>query len=338
MHSIKIYKTFKILILLLLLMFIFSNQNHVKASLNSSDFNHWLISFKKTAIKKGISKKTVDAALQHVKFLENVIKYDRKQPEFFEDTLTYISKRATVKRVNTAKKKLKKNKLLLNEIEDSFNVEKEILLALWAIETNFGRHVGKMDIISSLATLSFDKRRSKFFTQQLLTLLELIDNGTVDLNSLYGSWAGAYGNFQFMPTTISSYAIDYDKDNKIDLKNSLHDSFASAANYINKIGWKNSQPCFIQVKLNKKIKDKYLNKSARKIKNKLRISVWTKMGIVNLDGSEIKSSYKSALIIPDGDQQGPAYLVFHNFEKILKWNRSLRFGITVCTLSKKIKA
>ena len=338
MQSIKIYKPFKILILLSLIILIFSYQNHLKASLNSSDFSQWLTSFKKTAIEKGISKKTVDAALQHVKFLENVIKYDRKQPEFFEDTLTYISKRATAKRVNTAKKKLKKNKLLLNEIEDIFNVEKEILLSLWAIETNFGRHVGKMDIISSLATLSFDKRRSKFFTHQLLTLLELIDNGTVDLNSLYGSWAGAYGNFQFMPSTISSYAIDYDKDNKIDLKNSLHDSFASAANYINKIGWKNSQPCFIQVKLNKKIKDKYLNKSARKIKNKLRISVWTKMGIVNLDGSEIKSSYKSALIIPDGDQQGPAYLVFDNFEKILKWNRSLRFGITVCTLSKKIKA
>ena len=334
MQSIKINKMFKILILSSLL--IFSNQNLLIASSNPSDFNQWLISFKNTAIKKGISKKTVDASLKNVRFLENVIKYDRKQPEFFEDTLTYISKRATTKRVNYAKKILSKNKLLLNEIEYNFNVEKEILLSLWAIETNFGRHVGKMDIISSLATLSFDKRRSKFFTHQLLTLLELIDNKIVDPDSLYGSWAGAYGNFQFMPTTISNYAIDYDKDDKIDLKNSLHDSLASAANYINKIGWKNSQPCFIQVKLTKKIKDKYLNKSARSIKNKLKISYWKKMGIVNLDGSEIKSNYKSALIIPDGNQQGPTYLVFDNYEKILKWNRSLRFGITVCTLSNKI--
>ena len=331
----KINNFFSILVLFFFLIVIY--QNYVMADINQADFDKWLINFKKTAIKKGISQETVTLTLENVKYLKNVIKYDRKQPEFFEDTITYINKRASQKRIRSAKKLLKKNSALLNEIESNFGVEKEILLSLWGIETNFGRHVGKMDIISSLATLSFDKRRSKFFTYQLITLLKLIDKKIVDPKKLYGSWAGAYGNFQFMPTTINKYAIDYDEDNKIELKDSLHDSFASAANYINKIGWKKGEPCFVQVKLTKKIKSKYLNKSARSIKNKLNISSWKKMGIVNLDGSEIKNNYKSALIIPDGNEKSPTYLVFDNYEKILKWNRSLRFGITVCTLSKKIK-
>ena len=170
-------------------------------------------------------------------------------------------------------------------------VEKEILLALWGIETNFGKHVGKMDIISSLATLSYDKRRRHFFSSQLLALLKLIDKKLVDPNKLYGSWAGAYGNFQFMPLTIKKYAIDYDNNNKIELKSSLEDSLASAANYINKIGWKKGQPCFYRVKLTRKIKKKYVNSSARKITNKLKISKWKQIGVVNLNGSELQTDY-----------------------------------------------
>ena len=184
--------------------------------------------------------------------MEKVIIYDRKQPEFYEDTITYVSKRATENRATMASKLLKKNRNLFDEVEDKFQVEKEILLALWGIETNFGKHVGKMDIISSLATLSYDKRRRKFFSSQLFTLLKLIDKKLIDPEKLYGSWAGAYGNFQFMPTTISRYAIDYDRNNKIELKKSLKDSVASAANYINKIGWKRGQPCFYRVKINQK--------------------------------------------------------------------------------------
>ena len=313
------------------------NHNYVVADTNQVDFNKWLINFKSTALKKGISQETITLTLENVKYLKNVIKYDRKQPEFFEDTITYINKRASQKRIKLAKKILKKNNALLNEIENNFNVEKEILLSLWGIETNFGRHVGKMDIISSLATLSFDKRRSKFFSHQLITLLKLIDKKIVDPKKLYGSWAGAYGNFQFMPTTIYRYAIDYDEDNKIELKDSLHDSLASAANYIHKIGWKKGQPCFVRVKLTNKIKKKYINQSARTIDNRLSASKWKKKGIVKFDGTELKNNFESALILPDGKTSSPAFLVFANYEKILKWNRSLRFGISVCTLANLIK-
>tara|TARA_B100000029_G_C17599336_1_gene965257 strand:+ start:2141 stop:3136 length:996 start_codon:yes stop_codon:yes gene_type:complete len=303
----------------------------------NTSFENWLIDYKKKALKKGISEETINIAFKNVKFLEKVIKYDRKQPEFFEDTITYVSKRATSKRAKKAKNLLKQNKLLFNEVETKFNVEKEILLSLWGIETNFGKHVGKMDIISSLATLSYDKRRSKFFSSQLFILLKLIDKQLIEPDKLYGSWAGAFGNFQFMPSTIEKYAIDYDKDNKIDLKLSLEDSLASAANYINKIGWRKNEPCFYRVKLLKKIKEKYINTSARKISHEMKISKWKQIGVVSFDGTELPNNKKAALIQPDGKPDSPTYLVFENYEKVLKWNRSLRFGISVCTLAKKIK-
>ena len=193
-----------------------------------------------------------------------------------------------------------------------------------------------MDIISSLATLSYDKRRRDFFSSQLLTLLELIDNKLIDPKTLYGSWAGAYGNFQFMPSSIKNYAIDYDNNNKIELKTSLEDSLASAANYINSLGWNLNEPCFYRVKLTKKIKKKYLNSSARNISHRLKISKWKRKGVVNFDGSELLDNPKAALILPDQKTGSPAFLVFQNYERVLKWNRSLRFGISVCTLANMI--
>ena len=303
------------------------------------DFNIWLNKFKIRALKKGISEETINNSFKNAKYLKQVIKYDRYQPEFFEDTKTYINKRATRSRMLKAKALLIKNQKLFDEVEKKFNVEKELLLSLWGIETNFGKHVGKMDIISSLATLSFDKRRSEFFSKELITLLKLIDQKLVDVDTLYGSWAGAFGNFQFMPSAIENYAIDYDKNGKIELKQSLHDAAASAANYINKIGWKYKSSCFHKVELTKSISKKYINVSAKKIKNYLTIKSWKKKGIVDIQ--QINDIYKAALIIPDlavseGSMNSPAFLVFENYEKILKWNRSLRFGVTVCTLANMI--
>ncbi len=318
-------------------LFIFLSINSSLADNSDSGFKSWLSSYKNFALKSGVSQNTIDKAFMNVKFLEQVIKYDRKQPEFFEDTITYVGKRANISRTKKARKLLIKNKNLFTNIENKFSVEKEILLALWGIETNFGKHVGKMDIISSLATLSYDKRRRDFFSSQLLTLLKLIDDQLIDIETLYGSWAGAYGNFQFMPSTIKSYAIDYDGNNKIELKDSLDDALASAANYINKIGWKMGEPCFFRVKLNSEIKKKYINTSARNISHRLKISKWKQKGVTEYNGEELPSNLKAALILPDGKLDSPTFLVFENYEKILKWNRSLRFGISVCTLARMIK-
>ena len=207
------------------------------------------------------------------------------------------------------------------------------------IETNFGSYLGKMDIISSLSTLSFDKRRSEFFTNELLTILKLIDNEIVDPNILYGSWAGAFGNFQFMPSTIEKYAIDYNNNNLIELKNNS-DSFASAANYLNKMGWKRDAPCFKKVSLKSNVPKKILNTSARKINNKKKLKYYKKY--IN-DTLNFDDDLKIAIITPDVDivdnakNNDPAYIVFDNYELILKWNRSLRFGLAVCTLKDKFK-
>ena len=272
-------------------------------------------------------------------FLPKVIEYDRYQPEFYEDTFTYIKKRSSKNKVKEGLKVYKKDKKIIDTVENEFQVEKELLLALMGIETNFGKYLGKMDIVSSLATLSFDKRRSEFFSKELLILLKLVDNNIIDKKILYGSWAGAFGNFQFMPRTIRNYAIDYNKNKIIELKN-IEDSFASAANYLNTIGWKKNEPCFLKINLKDNIPKKYLNSSARNIKNKRKISFLKKF-ISNFDNLNINESLTAAIIIPDKDiipgaeTLSPAYIIFENYEKILNWNRSLRFALAVCTLKDK---
>ena len=232
----------------------------------NNDFALWKNSFKKRAIQSGVSKEIVEEIMSEAKFLSKVIEYDRFQPEFYEDTFTYINKRSS-KKISSGLKIYKKEKNTIDKVEKEFGIEKELLLALMGIETNFGKYLGKMDIVSSLATLSFDKRRSEFFSKELLILLKLVDKKIIDKKILYGSWAGAFGNFQFMPRTIKDYAIDYNENKVIELKKT-EDSFASAANYLSKIGWKKNQPCFFKIELKKNTPLKYLNSSARNIKNK----------------------------------------------------------------------
>ena len=235
----------------------------------------------------------------------------------------------------------KKEKKLIDKVEEDFQVEKELLLALMGIETNFGKYLGKMDIVSSLATLSFDKRRSEFFTEELLILLKLVDKKIIKKETLFGSWAGAFGNFQFMPRTIRNYAVDYNKNKTIELKKT-EDSFASAANYLNQIGWKKNQPCFFQIDIKNNIPKKYLDSSARKINNKRKIKFFKKY-ILNFDSLKIQNDFTVGIIIPDKDiipnseTFSPAYIIFDNYEKILNWNRSLRFALAVCKLKDDFK-
>jgi len=312
-------------------------------ALSSSDysFNEWLKNFKIRALENNISELTFDTVMADVIFLPKVIKYDRFQPEFYEDTKTYISKRSSNQKVKQGKKLYQLNKKFINLIDKKFSVEKSLLLALMGIETNFGTYVGKMDILSSLATLSFDKRRSEFFTKELITILQLVEVKKIDPNILYGSWAGAFGNFQFMPSTIERYAIDYDQNNVIELK-STKDSFASAANYINKIGWNKNQPCFIRINLTENVPKKLLNTSAKKLHNKKKFKHFKKY----IKGNEtqlIDDNLIASIITPDKDiipnseNLEPAYIVFENYEKILQWNRSLRFALAVCTLKDKFE-
>ena len=324
---------------LLIILYFFTFFSIVNAT--DQNFDEWLVTFKIKAKNQGISEKTINTVMNKVKFIPKVIEYDRHQPEFYEDTITYINKRVTKSKVQNGISLYKKKIKIINKIEKEFSVEKELLLALMGIETNFGQYLGKMDIVSSLATLSYDKRRSDFFTKELLALLDLIDRNKIDQNILYGSWAGAFGNFQFMPTTINNYAIDFNSNSIIELKE-IEDSFASAANYLNKIGWKIGQPCFYKVNLKKDIPKKYLNTSAKKINNKKKIKYFKKY-IIDFKKISANNNEISAIITPDKDivadtdDLSPAYLIFENYELILKWNRSLRFALAVCNLKNKFK-
>ena len=327
----KIIKFFLLIYILFIQSAVFADNN----------FNEWILDFKKKALNEGVSSKTVNNIMDKAVFLPKVIQYDRYQPEFYEDTKTYISKRVNKMKINKALSLYQEKNLIIKDVENKFLVEKELLLALMGIETNFGKYLGKMDIVSSLATLSFDKRRSEFFTKELLILLKLIDNGIIDPTILYGSWAGAFGNFQFMPRTIKNYAIDYNGNSIIELKD-IDDSFASAANYLNKIGWKTSQPCFYKVELKESVPKEYLNTSAKKIHNKKKLFYFEKY-IQNYNEINLNKNILAAIvtpdkdIIPDAENLSPAYLIFSNYELLLKWNRSLRFALAVCTLKNEIK-
>ena len=321
----------KIKLLIISIFIIFSS-----STLIADDFNDWKIKFKKRAINEGISKSTVNNLIDKSKFLPDVIKYDRYQPEFYEDTKTYISKRTSSKKVKLGKIILNKENNIINKVSSEYKVDKNLLLALMGIETNFGNYLGKMDIVSSLATLSYDQRRSEFFTKELITLLKLVDAKIIDPSTLFGSWAGAFGNFQFMPSTIKNHAIDYNKDGSIDLKN-IEDSFASAANYLSNLGWNDNTPCFYRINLNENIPDKYLNTSAKKIKHERKVK-YLKNYIKNSSFLDKYDNLIAAIVTPDAEivenanKLKPAYIIFNNYKLILKWNRSLRFSLAVCTL------
>ena len=328
--------------ILIKLIFIYLISTSYNSAFSSSDsFDVWLKQFKLDALANGISQSTIDDTLSDVRFLPKVIEYDRYQPEFYEDTFTYISKRTSNKKVKKGIELYKKEKKLINQIENKFLIEKELLLALMGIETNFGKYLGKMDILSSLATLSFDKRRSAFFSSELIILLKLIDKKIISKDILFGSWAGAFGNFQFMPSTIKNYAIDYNNNSDIELKK-IEDSFASAANYLKMMGWKSNKPCFFKIELTDTVPKSILNSSAKKIKYKKKLKKLKKYfkepeKYALFDNEQVAIIIPDKDIIPGAENLKPAYIVFNNYELILKWNRSLRFALAVCTLKDKIK-
>ena len=329
----NIYLKFKIFLIIYL--FVIFNPN---ISLANEKFTEWLVGFKGRAIAQGVSQETVDTALKNAKFLERIVALDRKQPEFFEKTYEYLEKRVDEKRIQAARNLLKENSPLLEKVSTKFKVDKEILVALWGIETNFGVNKGKVDIISALSTLSFDNRRSEYFEKELIILLKLIDNKTLKYDSLYGSWAGAIGNFQFMPSTIQKHGINFDEVPDIDLINSFQDSLASAANYLKTIGWIEKDKWGFEVRIDKNFDSSLINSDSRNLKNKISIVQLKLLGFKNRNGSEIAYEDKKEgwLIRPDGED-GPIYIVFDNYLRLLEWNRSLRFAITVGTLSDKIK-
>lgn len=244
------------------------------ASAAEDDFSLWLENLRVEAMVSGISDDTVNNAVNRIEFLPDVIAMDRSQPEFISPFLEYYQKRVDAAKVQKGRQMLAEHETVFNRIETQYGVPKYTLAAFWGMETQYGRNQGKLDVLSSLATLAYDGRRQEFFRGQLLDALRIIDIGHVEAGSLTGSWAGAFGNMQFMPTTFMLYAVDGDGDNLVDVVDSVPDAIASAANYLSKVGWHADEPAMLEVQLPEGFDWNSAQLSVRK-----SVDEWSRLGV-----------------------------------------------------------
>ncbi|MFC1747437.1 lytic transglycosylase domain-containing protein [Pseudomonadota bacterium] len=298
----------------------------------SDDFEQWRQAFREEALEKGISAAIFDEAFKGVKPIPKVVKLDRKQPEFTQTLDQYLTARISKDRVKRGKKKFAENKALLTKVANEFGVQPRFLVSFWGMETNYGRFTGGYSVIAAITTLAFDGRRSQFFRNQLLDALHILEEGHITPSQMKGSWAGAMGQAQFMPSTFRAYAVDGDGDGKIDIWNSKADVFSSAANYLSKVGWTDDLTWGREVEIPKTIDIAEAN-----LKIKKPLSEWQAMGIRRLEGRDLpERDVTASLVLPDGNVDGRAYLVYENYHAILDWNRSHKFAVAVGTLADRI--
>jgi membrane-bound lytic murein transglycosylase B len=296
-----------------------------------SDFDSWLAAFRQDAAAQGISAATLDAALTGIKPVERVVALDRRQPEFVQTFSDYLGQRVTANRVERGRALLQTHAALLDAAEIKHGVPKSVLVAFWGLETNYGGTLGNHNIPVSLATLAYDGRRSAFFRSQLLDALRIIDAGHVSAANMKGSWAGAMGHMQFMPSTFRAYAVDGDGDARIDLWQSLPDAMHSAANYLQRAGWRAGEPAAIEVRA-----PKDFDWGRASIARRVPVAEWTALGVRAADGSPLPAVAGGAgVVLPQG-WQGPAFMVFDNFDVVMRWNRSVNYALAVAQLAHQL--
>ena len=294
-------------------------------------FRAWLSVLRKQALDRGITQGTLDCALQDLKPVSRVIELDRNQPETKLTFDQYLSRILSEERIAKGRRKLTDSRRLLAKIAKAYGVQPRFLVALWGIETDFGRVTGSFPVIDSLVSLGYDGRRGSFFRRELLHALRILDEGHISLARMKGSWAGAMGQLQFMPSTFRNFAVDFDGDGRIDIWESQEDVFASAANYLSQSGWRRGQTWGQEVLLPEGA-DLALTKS----KQPKSPSDWWSLGVSTLAGSDfISPSSLSYLVQPEGFKDR-AFLVYNNYHVIQKWNRSDNFALSVGILSDRI--
>lgn len=289
-------------------------------------FPEWLSELKSEATAQGISPQVLAEAFADVELLPRVIELDRRQPELTQTLTQYLHARVTPKRIENGQKMLRRYPTWLGRIERQYQIPRQYIVALWGIETNYGQYSGNFPVISSLVTLAYDGRRSAYFRQELLTVLWLLEQKKIKLDLLEGSWAGAMGQCQFMPSSFHRFAVNAD-GGYTDIWSSIPDVFASAANYLKQSGWQPDQRWGQQVSV-----PAGFNSSLAGLRQALPVSRWRELGIKPNGRSKLPEldQQASLLIDPAG---GPAYLVYDNFRVLLKWNRSTSFAIAVGTIA-----
>jgi membrane-bound lytic murein transglycosylase B len=297
----------------------------------AEDFGGWMTTLRQDAQTAGISQKTLDSALSGVQPLPRVLELDRKQPEGRISFATYLDKVVTAGRVKTARERYNQHRALLTAIGKQYGVQPRFIVALWAIETDFGRNTGGFKVVDALVTLAYDGRRSAYFRRELMAALRILDEGHTTPDRMRGSWAGAMGQCQFMPTSFLKYAQDHDGDGHRDIWDSHGDVFASAARYLSTVGWNAGQTWGREVRLPATFDPGQIGLTVRR-----PVHDWARDGVRRQDGKPLPAvSLMASLVMPDGPG-GRAFLVYDNYRTIMDWNRSTYFATAVGLLADRI--
>ncbi|WP_371185433.1 lytic transglycosylase domain-containing protein [Thalassotalea maritima] len=309
-------------------------------------FEQYVDQLKQQAIAKGFSEQLVESSFANVTYHKRAVKADRSQPEKVETLETYIPKRVSEYRVKKAKEMMKKYRKELTAVGKQYGVQPRFIVALWGLESSFGSFTGKFNVVSALATLAYDGRRETFFKNQLFDALTILEQGHISIDDMQGSWAGAMGHNQFMPSSFLAYAADGDGDGKKDIWNNTSDVFASIANYLKTVGWNDEITWARQVKLPENFdyslaipqrtggRKKWLAHWQRTEKS---LSEWQQLGVRKYNGGDLpKVDIKAAMVFPDGER-GRAYLAYDNYKVLMHWNLSYYFVTSVGHLADRIK-
>jgi membrane-bound lytic murein transglycosylase B len=302
------------------------------AAANSVDFPTWLAGLKQEARQSGIREPVLDRAFVGVQPIARIIELDRKQPEKTMTFAQYMERVVTQTRITEARRKLEENRALLEPISRHFGVQPRFIVALWGIETNFGQNTGTFPVVASLATLAYDGRRSTFFRKELINALKILDQGHIAPEAMLGSWAGAMGQSQFMPSSFLAYAYDWNGDGRRDIWGTREDVFASIANYLSKSGWKGDSGWGGEVRLPSGFDARLAGMEVRK-----PLDFWRGMGVQRPDGRGLETAAGDASVVLPGGNEGPALLVTDNYRTILKWNNSVYFASAVGYLADSLE-
>ena len=310
-----------------------------------ADFDVYVAALKKEALEKGYDEALVDQALATAKFKKKVISADKNQPEVKETLETYLPKRVPQWKIDRARKLYKENQDVLEKVAKEYGVQARFIVALWGLESNFGKIQGGHSVIASLVTLAFDGRRETMYKNQLWAALDILKEGHITLDKFKGSWAGAMGQTQFMPTSFNAYAVDYNGDGRKDIWTTEEDAFASIANYLKQAGWNDDLTWGRQVKLPEGFDNSNILKRGTKTRSQWleywkdserSLADWQALGVRKMDGSDLPNvDITAAMVMPD-DVNGRMYLAYDNYKALMHWNRSYYFATSVGYLSDRI--
>ncbi|WP_169569128.1 lytic murein transglycosylase [Sneathiella limimaris] len=324
---IKIALNFKLIMVLGAILMLVSPSVHA----NQKAFGLWLEDLKAEALDKGIRKSIVDEAFANVKFKEKIISLDRKQPEVTQTFQQYMEKRLPQSLINDGRAQLKKHRPLLEEVGRKFGVQPRFIVALWGVETRFGKYTGGFNVVEALTTLAYDNRRAEYFRGELFTALQILNEDHISVKNMKGSWAGAMGQAQFMPSSFINFSVDYNGDGRRDIWTTKADVFASAANYLARSGWRDDQTWGREVKL-----PKGFDKNLIDLKVEHPMQFWQNLGVRKLDGTDLPSRQLMGSLVQPKGGNGQTFLVYNNYRTILKWNRSTYFAMSVGHLADKL--